>query len=724
VQATTAAGTLPLDTWAHVVGRFDNAGGQGQIFVNGQTSGAAASQSGFGTAPSAFSISAQFGGYAWDGQLDECFVTSQVLTAVEICRLCSCGIDGTLCACDAGTPADYTDTGRNAGQCGSCALPACNAAPPNSPTPTPTQTATPPPATATPQAATPTPTPTDSGTPAAPTPTPTDSGTPAAPTPTPTDSGTPVAPTATPTASATITPTPSATPTAAPALDWGSAFTAAWYLDEVSNGTSPVTRAKSAGTCAGATCDLTDTNTVPSDAVNQQQGPRSATFTAANLEALSCASCTALKPAAGQSVTAGCWTRHTAGSYGPMLSVFGGATGGWYLDTHDADATHTSVAFGVGPSGPATVQATTAAGTLPLDTWAHVVGRFDNTGGQGQIFVNGQTSGAAASQSGFGTAPGAFSISQSVGGYGWDGQLDECFVTSQVLTAAEICRLCSCGIDGTLCTCDAGTPASYTDTGRNAGQCGSCTLPTCNAFPPGAPTPTPTLSATPTVTPTATATQTAPEPTMTPTPIAATPTQTGTPGETSTPAGTATPTATPTGVPICAPAPETCPTPAIAGKAQLSLQDKSPDTKDQLTWKWLRGPATEKTDFGNPVTLDDYALCIYDANGLLASLSAPAGGTCASKDCWTDRPTGFSYKDKDLTPDGLAQILLKQGVDGKAQIIVKGKGADLPMPDLSTLASPVTVQLRRTDGGGCWGAVYSFPPASKNDATTFKDKAD
>jgi lysophospholipase L1-like esterase len=168
-----------------------------------------------------------------------------------------------------------------------------------------------------------------------------------------------------------------------------------------------------------------------------------------------------------------------------MLSVFGGATGGWYLDTHNADATHTSVAFGVGPSGPATVQATTAAGTLPLDTWAHVVGRFDNAGGQGQIFVNGQASGAAASQGGFGTAPGAFSLSQSVGGYAWDGQLDECFVTARVLTAAEICRVCSCGVNGTLCTCDAATPPSYLTTGRNAGTCGACALPACNAPPPG-----------------------------------------------------------------------------------------------------------------------------------------------------------------------------------------------------------------------------------------------
>jgi len=155
------------------------------------------------------------------------------------------------------------------------------------------------------------------------------------------------------------------------------------------------------------------------------------------------------------------------------------------------------------------------------------------------------------------------------------------------------------------------------------------------------------------------------------------------------------------------------------------LKDKSADTLDQLTWKWLKGAMTSKAEFGDPLASDDYALCIYDTTGLLASMAAPAGGTCASKPCWADTSTGFRYKDADVTPDGLARILLKEGLeDGKAKVLVRGKGVNLPMPDLSQLQSPITVQLRRANGSMCWGAVYSFPPASKNDAVTFKDKAD
>ena len=47
----------------------------------------------------------------------------------------------------------------------------------------------------------------------------------------------------------------------------------------------------------------------------------------------------------------------------------------------------------------------------------------------------------------------------------------------------------------------------------------------------------------------------------------------------------------------------------------------------------------------------------------------------------------------------------------------------LPDLTLSSLVSPLTVQLKRSGGGVCFGATYSFPPAIKNDGVTFKDKA-
>lgn len=174
--------------------------------------------------------------------------------------------------------------------------------------------------------------------------------------------------------------------------------------------------------------------------------------------------------------------------------------------------------------------------------------------------------------------------------------------------------------------------------------------------------------------------------------------------------------------PLCGSGPAACRTPTVGGKAYLALTDKA-DEKDQLQWKWAAGAATSKGEFGNPVTTDQYALCLYDATGLLATLTAPAGGTCGTKACWADKPKGWQYKDEEASPSGITQFQLSAGLDGKAKIQVKGKGLNLPDLDLSMRASPVTVQLQPGSGGVCFGATYSAP-ALKNDGVQFKDKAD
>ncbi len=84
--------------------------------------------------------------------------------------------------------------------------------------------------------------------------------------------------------------------------------------------------------------------------------------------------------------------------------------------------------------------------------------------------------------------------------------------------------------------------------------------------------------------------------------------------------------------------------------------------------------------------------------------------------------SGFRYKDKLLTPDGVRQIILKQGLTaGKPRILVRGRGLDLEMPGLP-ITQPVRVQLRN-DNGMCWEATYSAP-AKKNQLDKFFDKAD
>ena len=87
----------------------------------------------------------------------------------------------------------------------------------------------------------------------------------------------------------------------------------------------------------------------------------------------------------------------------------------------------------------------------------------------------------------------------------------------------------------------------------------------------------------------------------------------------------------------------------------------------------------------------------------------PAASTIPPGAAWQEIGKGFKYKDTSLAPDGVQKVLLKEGDSLKAKIIVKGKGTNLAMPNLATLASPLTVQLKRGGSSVCWGAVYSFP---------------
>ncbi len=175
---------------------------------------------------------------------------------------------------------------------------------------------------------------------------------------------------------------------------------------------------------------------------------------------------------------------------------------------------------------------------------------------------------------------------------------------------------------------------------------------------------------------------------------------------------------------ICGPTPQAgCRGPALAGKGTVGLKDKSPDKKDGLNWKYIKGAATTLAEFGDPLTATDYTLCVYDTSAapqpiLLAH--APAGGTCGTKPCWKAIKGGFKYNDKLFTPDGLQQVLLKSGPATKVKILVKGKGVDLPMPTLP-LTPMVTVQLK-SESGVCWEARYSNP--QKNLTEQFRAKAD
>jgi hypothetical protein len=167
-----------------------------------------------------------------------------------------------------------------------------------------------------------------------------------------------------------------------------------------------------------------------------------------------------------------------------------------------------------------------------------------------------------------------------------------------------------------------------------------------------------------------------------------------------------------------------CKTPVLPGKSKLVLSERKPG-RPAAKWRWKTGQATTVGDFGDPLTSGAFRTCIYDANGLsLLGGHVPAGGTCGGQPCWRAGVSGFSYNSRkpDVAPHGLVKLKLKAGDDGKAQVILSGRGANLPAPTLGTLELPLRIQLDSLETGACWEATFSA--ATIDTSQRFKARSD
>jgi hypothetical protein len=151
-------------------------------------------------------------------------------------------------------------------------------------------------------------------------------------------------------------------------------------------------------------------------------------------------------------------------------------------------------------------------------------------------------------------------------------------------------------------------------------------------------------------------------------------------------------------------------------KASHTGQDGS-----SLTWKWLKGPAVAKADFGVPTAEDgtNYALCFYDGDrALVAAAQIPAGGVCGGeRACWRKRSSGFLYAGRGTNPDGIESLILRAGTDGA--LTARGGGTGLNRPVLPVQRLPLTVELKNGNGD-CWSASYAATRANTASAFTAK----
>ncbi|MEW6271437.1 MAG: PKD domain-containing protein, partial [Thermodesulfobacteriota bacterium] len=117
----------------------------------------------------------------------------------------------------------------------------------------------------------------------------------------------------------------------------------------------------------------------------------------------------------------------------------------------------------------------------------------------------------------------------------------------------------------------------------------------------------------------------------------------------------------------CAPAPLAG---CHAARSSFVLRDPGVAARRSLSFSWSRG-ATTRPELGDPTASTEYAVCVYDADGLALATGVRAGAR------WTDLgAAGFRFKDAAAQPGGLASARLKPGAS--ASLFVKGKGAHLP----------------------------------------------
>jgi hypothetical protein len=237
----------------------------------------------------------------------------------------------------------------------------------------------------------------------------------------------------------------------------------AWMLDEASGN-----RVNAQGTAAR---DLSASDgTDPPGSTDRQEGARSISITAAQARHTS-----DTFPGLVSPLSLGCWFKMAANPTAAAAFIMHHFQDGVAGTTKLNRGTSGAVNFSVYDSGGA-LKAVNS-GVVTNNAWHHAVGTAAS-GGQQVLYVDGVQA-VTAGMTTMSASGNPFYVGDN---FLYTGLVDECFVANLQLSAAAVCRICSCGLRGEQCSCS-GT--AFTSTGRNASACGSCTLPAdCSASTP------------------------------------------------------------------------------------------------------------------------------------------------------------------------------------------------------------------------------------------------
>ena len=149
-----------------------------------------------------------------------------------------------------------------------------------------------------------------------------------------------------------------------------------------------------------------------------------------------------------------------------------------------------------------------------------------------------------------------------------------------------------------------------------------------------------------------------------------------------------------------------------ATRASLLLAKGATEVNDRLKFRWKDG-AVDKNDFDDPGGSLPPRFCLYDDGGnVLMSAAAPEDG-CDGEACWKESRQGFSYRDPELSPDGLRTMSLRAGSSGRIRVDGRGANLDLTLPG----GAPVKASLLSPTQAICFDADFQSATTS---STRFK----
>ena len=183
----------------------------------------------------------------------------------------------------------------------------------------------------------------------------------------------------------------------------------------------------------------------------------------------------------------------------------------------------------------------------------------------------------------------------------------------------------------------------------------------------------------------------------------------------------------------CAPVPRSdCYTPEPR-KSKLALSNKEGVERDRSRWQWKQSAGIADFDLGDPMTVTNYTLCLYDEAGgipqLVVSETAAAGEMCGDEPCWRQVGSrGYKYE-RGSRDTGVFRLMIKtrSGRRAKLQATATRQMLPLPEPVNGTLLAQdpsVIVQLvNDAEPPVCWEAVYAGP-ARSNTSEGFSDESE